>query len=507
MRSSGSDAVILGIDLGTGGAKVVLASARRGVLRQSQRHIGTTRPAPGFSEQHPRDWLAAVAACCREVLADGEIPVAIGISGAAHIPVFLNSALEIVRPSILWNDTRSAAIATRLSETHGAEILALTCNMPSPAWTLPMLVWLEQNEPETLGATRHLLLGKDLLVHALTGVLVTDHGNAVSSMLADAHQPGWAAQLQDLVALDAAAYPEIVDPAQIVGGVTADAAERFGLPAGTPVIAGLLDSLGELIALGATRPGNSMLRLGTAGGIMTVTEQPLVDARLITYPFVGGQWASQAFTSSCASAISWFQGVLSHEPAGASSGLTFEAMDLLAAAAEPGASGLLFQPYLAGERVPHWDSSLRAGFVGAGFEHKREHMVRAIFEGVGCSIADCHDAIASAGADTGQLRATGGGTRSDVLLSIVANILGKELSLGPSDGSATGAAALAGVSAGVFDNLDAAISAFSGPARSVMPRTDHTQLYRAVLQRYRALSTVLNPFYRQFPFQPIAATP
>jgi xylulokinase len=497
--------LVLGLDVGSGSVKGLLLGASGRVEATAARVFPTSHPAPGHVEQSPDDWFEAVVRVVRALVdpdgARSRRIRGIGVTGAAHIPVLLGTDLQVLRPAILWSDGRSVAEAVELDRTHGATIRSVTLNAPSPTWTLPQLLWLQRHEPEVMSRVRHVVLGKDEIVRRLTGRIVADSGNAASSLLFDVHDMAWSAELVAAAGLEEAVMPTVMGPSDVVGSLRPDTATVLGLPSGLPVVAGGLDSVMELVALGSTRPGEAMLRLGTAGGVMTVTGEGRPHGGMITYPFLDRGWCCQAFTSSCASALQWVRELLLPGDAqgddGEGDGAAFAELDRLARGALPGADGITFHPYLVGERAPHWDPSLRASFIGLQARHGRAELVRAVMEGVACSLRECLDALEGLGHPVASLRATGGATRSDVWSSIVCDVLGRSFERTTAEGSAKGVAMIAATSLGLFDHLDGAVAACVGRGDELRPDHALRPVYDDLLARYREVTTALAPIYRR----------
>ncbi len=488
----------LGIDLGSSSVKCVLLDRSGCCVAASTRPVVTTYPAPGQAEQDPDSWWSAVTAAVRELtagIAPGEV-VAIGICGAAHIPVLLNAQLQPVRPAILWTDQRSGEQVQRLAAACGPQLLATCFNQPSCTWTLPQLMWLHENEPDTFQQARHLLLGKDYIVYRLTSRLVTDTGNAASTLMMDMQRSAWAEEFVVLTGLPASALPPILACHEVAGRLLPEPARQLHLSAGIPVVAGALDSVMELLVLGVIDNGQAMLRLGTAGGIMVVTAQARPAAGVITYPFLFNKgWCCQAFTNSCASAVGWVQQLLG---IGGDTGAAFQEFAELAAAAPPGSEGLIFHPYLLGERAPLWDPLLRASFVGAAMRHGRAHFARAVLEGVAYSIRECCDLLCDIGYDITALRLAGGGARSRLWRQIVGDVLGRELTrTNAEESSATGAAMLAAIGVGLFADMAEAAGACGGATETVQPDVASYERYDQVYQCYIKIRAGLQPYYHR----------
>ena len=484
---------VLGVDLGTSACKVCLASPAGTVAGEARAEYPTHSPHPLWAEQDPEAWLPALAIATRQVLAQCGVAAAqvagIALTSAAHIGVLLDARGTPVRPALLWNDQRSAAEVADLEREAGGEILRLTYQAVSTTWTLPHLLWVRRHEPDAWARARTLLLSKDYLVWQLTGEKVTDPATALSSQLYDVAAGAWSPALCDLAGISPAMLPEIRPPTAAAGRLTERAAEALQLAPGTPVVNGTLDSATELLAAGVCRPGQGMVRLATAGGVQMVVPGPTPHRQRITYPHpVAPFWYCQAGTNTCAAAVRWGADLLAGE-----GDLPFESWDALAASAPAGADGLLFHPYLAGERAPHWDSQLRGSFVGATLHYGRGHFARAIYEGTAFSIRQAMSALPESAAGTDPLVVAGGGARSALWMRILADVLARPLRVAAGADSAHGAALLGIAGLGLANAMDMA-APHTEPSL-VFPDATGVALYDRWFGAYVAVHEHLAPLY------------
>ncbi|MCU1391847.1 MAG: xylB [Ilumatobacteraceae bacterium] len=451
-----TSSALMGIDLGAGGVKVSIITDDGTTLGEGSASIATSNPRFGWAEQDPADWWTAACLAIPAALGaaglDAADIAAVGMSGGAHIGVLADDGGTPLRPAILWSDSRSAAEAEELRERADARIVELSLNRANPTWLLPQLLWIRRHDPQAAELTRRVFLSKDWLRFRLTGEWCTDYSDAVGALLADSTTGGWSAELCDLVGWDIATLPPIVRPTDVVGAVTAEAAAQCGLRAGTPVVCGSNDTTVELFGAGATEPGQGAVKLATAGVTYQVADGPLVRPPVSCYPhIIDGLYYTATGINSCASAHRWlrdrFFADLDHDGGG------FDAMDAMAAGVTPGSEGLLFHPYLAGERAPHWDPQLRGDFIGVTFQHERAHFARALYEGIAFAIRDAMTVAEGLGMRYDTIRLVGGGARSATWRQIIADVLGRQVLL-PANGDASfGAAVLAGVGIGVFADV------------------------------------------------------
>lgn len=464
-----SDCVI-GADIGAGALKISVVDADGRELGSASQSYATSSPRQGWSEQNPEDWWRAFCDCVPRALEASGIAAAdvraISFSAGAHTPVLLDAQDRLVRPAILWSDQRSGNEARALEERLGDEILKIALNRPTATWTLPQLMWLRHHEPESARATRRLMLPKDWLRWRLTGTWHTDVTDAVGTLMWDNGAERWSPLLCDAIGWDAATLPPAVAPTAVTGTVTAEAAAACGLAEGTACVCGTSDTSVEAFGAGAAGPGDAVVKLATAATVCVIGAAPHVHPSLINYPFaIPGLWYTITATNSCASAHRWLRDRFFLSP-GQDGAAAFAEMDRLATEVPAGSNGLLFHPYLLGERAPHWDPLLRADFLGATMRHDRGHFVRALYEGIAFSVREVLDVFRARQIAPSRARIIGGGARSALWRQIVADILNIEITLPATTDASYGAALLAGVAAGFFsDERDAVRRA--GGARTV----------------------------------------
>lgn len=439
---------LLGIDLGAGSLKATVITDTGEVAGEASHKVTTSVPHFGWSEQDPAEWFEALCMAVPAAIASAGIPASaisgIGISAGAHIPVLTDEAGTVLRPAIMWNDQRSATQAAALHEAAGAEIIATSLNRVNPTWTLAMLAWLRENEPDVIARTKRLYLAKDYLRSRLTGTWETDFSDAVGALMADNATKTWSPKLCGLIGWDMSFLPPIVKPTDIVGGVTEQAAARTGLEPGTPVVCSSNDTTVEFFGVGATKPGIGAVKLATAGVLYLATRGPSVNPPISCYPhIIDGMFYTATGTNSCASAHRWLRDIMFAEGG-------FDEMDALAAGIQPGADGLLFHPYLQGERAPYWNPLLRADFIGLTISHTKAHFAHAMYEGIAFSIRDLLEAARGLGLSFGTIRLMGGGARSSLWRQIIADVTGLTIERTESADASFGAALIAGIGTGVF---------------------------------------------------------
>lgn len=473
---------MLGIDIGTTGVKAIAVGARGDAVGRAERGYPLSTPRPGWVEQDPEDWWAATRAAIAEL---GPLDiVGIGLSGQMHGLVVLDAAGAIVRPAILWNDQRTAVECTEIEERIGLDrLIALTGQRALTGFTAPKLLWLRRHEPDTYRRIARIMLPKDYVRLRLTGAWATDVADASGTLLLDVARRSWSHEILDALELDPAILPPLLESPE-VSGTTLDC---DALPQGIPVAAGAGDCAAAAVGVGIDRPGGLSLGLGTGGIVFAALPSFASDPQARIHTFchaMPGQWHTMGVTQSAGGSLRWLRDRLAPETAFA---------DLVAEAEAwpPGVSGLLFAPYLAGERTPHADPSARAAFTGLEFRHDRGALVRAVLEGVAFGLRDSLELVRGLGGPTEYARASGGGARGLWLL-IIASVLGLPIELtAVEEGSAFGAALLGGVAGGMFASVPAAVDSCVRVRATVEPDVAWQAVYEETYVRFRALYPAL----------------
>lgn len=438
----------VGVDAGTSGCKAVLCAGDGRVLASAARSYEAHRGTDGSVVQDARDWVAAVSATVREVVAQAEgVRVeALGLTAPAHNAVLVGEDAEPLAPVLLWSDARPHAVAEELRTAFGAEFFERTLVRLGPAWTLPQLVWLQRACPDVWARTRRVLVGKDYLRYVLTGVAATDPSDAAGTALYDQSAGTWWAELCTEAGIAEGLLPPVRRPTELAGGLDRAWADATGLAEGTPVAVGATDTAAELVSVGATEPGAGLVKIASTGTVVQVVDGPRSDPRLLCYPHPEpGRWYLIAATNTAATAHAWLcrqLGRLDHPVERPLGGLV-EAAETEARRAPPGSGGLLFLPFLEGERTPYWDPRLRGAFLGLSSSHGVAHLSRAVLEGVALGLRGCRDLLADLGHRLDAPALTGGGARSALWRSILTSALGQQGRVVTPHGPALGAAMLA----------------------------------------------------------------
>jgi len=479
--------VTLGLDLGTSGVRVLAVDARGTLVGKSTRSYPLLTPQPGWTEQRPEDWVGATLAALRELAEglEGRDVAALGLSGQMHGMVPLAASGEPVRAAPLWNDQRTGEAVRELEQAVPREdLIRRTGNPAITGFQLPKLLWLRRAEPERFAKTRHVLLPKDYLGYVLTGVMATEPSDASGTGLLNLERRAWDADVLDALSLSPTLFPDVVPSHAVVGTLTPEMARRTGLPAGLPVVAGGGDNAAAAIGLGLSSqvPDLGSVSLGTSGVIFAPLEAPTPDpeGRAHLFCHADGSYHLLGVTLAAAGSLQWYRDTFAPER-------DFSALVALAAESPPGANGVTFKPYLAGERTPHMNPNLRGSWTGLSLATREADVVRSVLEGVAYSLRDALEVIQPL-APLRRCLATGGGAKSAVWLGIVAEVL--ELPLARpkrAQGAAYGAALLAMQGTGRVERADAfARHTAEGAGETVVPTSFAP--YRDGLQRYRAVA-------------------
>ena len=492
---------LLGIDVGTGGCKIALIDTRGNVLAGGFEEYPTHHPQPGWAEQIPEDWYNAVCCILKGMRTQGVLDTAgiraISVDGSTHNAVLLGKKMEVLRPVIMWTDQRSRGESEDLDEENGDLIFETAFQKPAPTWTLPQMLWLKKHEPKIFPEIEHVLFVKDYIRYRLTGKICTDYIEAQGTLFYDVKNRRWSEKLCALAAIPLKALPPLVKPSDVAGRVTARASAETGLPEGIPVVAGASDSAVEDYAAGAVEPGQCVIKLATAGNVNVMTAAPVPNARTLTYShIVPGLWYTVTATNSAAICMRWFRDNLRGDPANNKGENVYAAMENEAVKSPPGARGLFFHPYLQGERSPYWDPDLRASFTGAAMSHTRGDFIRAIMEGVAFSLLDCKRVIDEMKLPISQIRLIGGGAKSDLWSRIVCDVFGKELVRPEACDASYGAALLAGVGMGVFDNEKDAVAKCVKIKDVLAPNEQNHAKYAKLFKTYLSIHDALSAVYQ-----------
>lgn len=481
---------LLGLDFGGGASKATLLDETGVIAAESTVEYPTYYPEPGFCEQNPGDWYKAACTNIRSVLEKSGIDsrdiLAVSFDAATHTAVLTDESFNVLMPSVYWTDTRCKKQAAAIADDE--IILKQALHRPDTIWTLPQLMWIKENMPEIWKKTKRIMFAKDYVRHMFTGDYVTDCIEAEGSMLFDFNKMKWSEELCSYIGLDPGMLPRTVRPGDIAGTVSKAAAEQTGLPEGLTVLCGTTDTVMEVFASGAVEPGDTTVKLATAGRICVITEKPYPDKNLVNYSHViDGLWYPGTATKSCAASFRWYRDTF---------GGGYGELDAGAEKIAAGADGLLFHPYLNGELTPYGDPQLCGSFTGIRAGHTKAHFTRAVLEGVAMSLLDCKLELERIGIPLGSAASIiGGGSKSPLWRSITADVLGISLIEKQCSDSSLGSAMLAGVTAGVFSDCRAAAKVCGKVVSETKPDMRRHEEYLKIFEKYKKIHDALAPVY------------
>jgi len=504
---------LLGIDLGTTAVKALLIDEAGQTLASATVEYPLSVPQPLWSEQDPADWWRGSVEAIRQVLGKAGIPGTavrgIGLSGQMHGLTVLDQDGCVLRPAILWNDQRTAAQCELMMERVGgpARMRALATNLPNPSYTAPKLLWVREHEPHIYARIAHVLLPKDYIRYKLSGEFATDVGDATGMGLLDVQQRTWSDELLQLLEIPRPWLPLCAESHVVTARVSQIAAQETGLAAGTPIVGGSGDQPAAAVGLGSVREGIVNVTLGTSGVVFASVEHypQMRDTAIELFCHaVPGTWFFMGVMLSAGGSLRWQRDVIaSGHPDIATvrhQGDAYDALLNSAATIPIGAEGLVFLPYLTGERTPHRDPLARGAFVGLTLRHTQAHLARAVVEGISFGLRDSIELMRELGLQVNEVRAAGGGARSAIWRQMLADIFQADITLvNSTEGGAFGVALLAGVGIGLWrdtrEACDAVIRVTSRTTPSQDPAT--CARYAEAYARYRAAYPALKPLFSQ----------
>jgi xylulokinase len=484
--------MLLGIDVSTTSVKALLVDNNGEIVKSSTSPLTLSNPRPLWSEQNPEDWWQAAVTSITNVVDDSDDIAAIGLTGQMHGLVLLDEDGEVLRPAILWNDQRCAEECDEIRSRLGKErLIQISGNDALTGFTAPKILWLARREPEVYERARHVLLPKDYLRYKLTHEYAMDKADGSGTLLFDLEQRDWSSEIVNALGIPAAWLPPTFEGSEITGRVTREAAAVTGLKESTPVVAGGGDQSAQAVGVGAIRPGVFAVTMGTSGVVFAATESALIEAEGRLHAFchaVPDRWHLMGVMLSAAGSLQWYRDALYPN-------VSFEELVSEAANVTAGSDGLLFLPYLCGERTPHPDPLARGAWVGLTNRHTRAHLTRAVLEGVAFGLKDIFSLMQSVGMrEIEQVRVSGGGAKSTVWRQILADVLESELvTVNTTEGAAYGAALLAGVAAGVWPNVDVACAQTIRVSDRVIPNAANISRYAEMYRQYQSLYPALRP--------------
>ncbi|MHB8587232.1 MAG: xylulokinase [Candidatus Dormibacteraceae bacterium] len=493
---------LVGLDIGTSGARAIAIDLLGNVVAVASEEYPLSTPRPGWAEQDPEHWWVASQVVLNRVLSQlRDPPLSLGLAGQMHGSVFLDAGGRVIRPALLWSDQRTASECQTITEKVGPQrLLEITGNRALTGFQAPKILWLREHEPAAYLRVHRVLLPKDYVRLRLTGEFATDASDASGTLLLDLRHRTWSDEVLQTLEIPRHWLPTVCEGPDVTGTITAAAAATTGLPAGLPVAAGGGDNAAAAVGNGIVREGLVSSSIGTSGVVFADCETPRVDPQGRLHAFchaIPGRYHLMGVTLSAGGSLRWW-----HDASG--SGLDYDGMASLAAEAPPGSEGLIFLPYITGERTPHLDPRARGAFVGLNLRHSLSHLTRAVMEGVTYSLKDCLDLMAGLGIPVTEVRATGGGARSPFWRQLQADVFGLPVQrTHVEEGPAFGAALLAGVAGGAYSDvfeacglirLDPEVS-IPDPGRNRQYQRYHevyTDLYASTVPLMHRLSALSN---------------
>jgi xylulokinase len=488
-----SSVYFIGIDVGTSGAKAVLITQIGKVIATATNEYPLYNPRPLWCEQNPEDWWQAVQKSISEIISDPKINPeeikGIGLTGQMHGLVTLDVNGKSLYPCIMWNDQRTSEECKEITSLIGFErLLSITGNPVLAGFTAPKILWLKKHKPDIYAKIHKILLPKDYIRFRLTNEYVTDVSDASGTSLLDVKKRNWSKELLTKLDIPTDWLPIALESKEISGKITRETAEKTGLKEGTHVIAGAGDQSAGAIGCGAVKEGIISVTLGTSGVVFTSSNIYRIEPEGKLHAFchaVPDTWHLMGVTLSAAGSLKWLKETFFND----------SSYDLLSKSAEtisPGSEGLIYLPYLSGERTPYPDPNAKGSFIGITLRHNQSHFIRALLEGVSYSMKDCYQLISNLGITADKLIISGGGAKSKLWKSIIADLFGNEINtLNCTEGAPYGVAILAAVGTGYYNNIFEACETILKIDSSTLPDKNNFNLYNDYYSIYRELYPAL----------------
>lgn len=509
--SGGNCAVnyLIGIDLGTSATKTVLFDENGTVIASASKEYPLYQPQNGWAEQKPEDWkeaaLETIAKVVKESGVDRESIKGLGISGQMHGLVMLDENNEVIRPSIIWCDQRTAKECEEITEKVGAErLIEITANPALTGFTASKILWVRNHEPENYARCRHILLPKDYVRLVLTGEYATEVSDASGMQLLDVPNRCWSEEVLERLEIDKALLAKVYESPDVTGTILPEIAAFTGLSEKTVVVGGAGDNAAAAVGTGVVRDGKAFTTIGTSGVVFAHSRQVTIDPKGRVHTFccaVPGCWHVMGVTQGAGLSLQWFRNNFCQDYLEQAEREGCDAYDYINRDVESvplGANRLIYLPYLMGERTPHLDPDCRGVFFGLSAIHTRKDMLRAVMEGVSYSMKDCNDILKEMGVEVADMMACGGGGRSAVWRQMLADMYGCTVkTVAAKEGPALGVAILAGVGAGIYESVEAACDRMIHTDKSCAPIPGNTEKYNEYHKIYKSLYGSLKDQYKE----------
>jgi xylulokinase len=491
---------LLGIDIGTSGTKTLLCDEDGKVLATAMAEHPISSPKPGWSEQDPLDWWDATAKATKAVLKRAKVKPGdvggIGLSGQMHGSVFLGEGEKPLRPALLWNDQRTGEQCAEIEGKAGGRerLIEMVANPALTGFTAPKILWVRDKEPRVYAKTRHILLPKDYIRYRMTGQYATEVSDASGTLLLDVERRRWSDELLGLLKIDKALLPRLYESPEVTGTLHEEGAKALGLGAGIPVVGGGGDQAAGAVGNGIVTQGIVSATLGTSGVVFAHNDRPTRDPRGRVHTMchaVPGKWCVFGCMLSAGGSFQWLRNQLGQEEVRAAKRQKVDPYELLivdAQRAPAGSEGLFFLPYLTGERCPYPDPAARGGWIGITSRTTRDMLIRSVLEGVTCGMRDALEIMKEMGIAAKEVRASGGGARSEFWRQLQADIYQQLIvCTNATEGPAYGVALLAGVGTGVWKSVEEACKASIKQTTRVAPNRKQVALYEPYYRTYQKL--------------------
>ncbi len=491
---------LLGIDIGTSGTKTLICDRKGKVVATAMAEHSISSPKPGWSEQNPLEWWDATCKATKAVLKKAKLKAAditgIGLSGQMHGSVFLGNNEKPLRPALLWNDQRTADQCFEIESKAGGReaLIELVANPALTGFTAPKILWVRQHEPKVYEKTKHILLPKDYIRYRMTGEYATEVSDASGTLLLNVVSRTWSDKLLDLLQIDKALLPRLHESPEVTGTLHEAGAAALGLRAGTPVVGGGGDQAAGAVGNGIVAPGIVSATLGTSGVVFAHSDSPTRDPQGRVHTMchaVPGKWCVFGCMLSAGGSFQWLRNQLGADEVAAAKKKKVDPYELLvarAAAAPLGSEGLFFLPYLTGERCPHPDPNARGGWIGLTSRTTRDMMIRSLLEGVTFGMNDALQIMRDMGIPIKEVRASGGGARSDFWRHLQADVYNLPIVItNATEGPAYGVALLAGVGTGVWGSVEQACKSAIKAVAKVSPQRKQAGSYARFYATYARL--------------------
>ncbi|HHU62990.1 MAG TPA: xylulokinase [Clostridiales bacterium] len=502
-------AYLLGIDIGTSGTKTVLFDERGNTVHSAVEEYPMYQPHIGWAEQQPQDWWNAVVNTIKEVIKKSGVNAhdikGIGLSGQMHGAVLLDKEYKVLRPAIIWCDQRTHKECDEITEIIGKErLIELTANPALTGFTASKVMWIKNNQPEIFERIHKVLLPKDYIRFMLTGEFATEVSDASGTQFLNIGERNWSYEVLDKLGIPRNWMPDVYESAEVSGTVSEKAASLTGLKQGTPVVGGAGDQAAGAVGNGIVTTGVISSTIGTSGVVFAYTDKVSIDGKGRVHTFchaVPGTWHVMGVTQGAGLSLKWLRDNFGNMEISLSKFLEIDPyvlMDQEAEKSPPGSQGLIYLPYLMGERTPHLDPHAKGVFFGLTAKHTRQDVIRSVMEGVSYSLRDCFEIIRELDIEVNEVRASGGGGRSRLWRQMQADMFNRDIvTINSSEGPALGVALLAGVGAGIYDNVPQACEATIKRESIQRPIPENVEVYDKYYPIYKGLYADLKDKFKE----------